>query len=157
MKAMVMDYVNGTITVSSAFMKRATVVGTAEYAQYQEVRTVYKDFRLIVRQFKTNTKQDRYKGLTYEKMREYIEKHEREDSRDMALKRFDYMVANSKFHSNRFRYPTIKAWFLKRYPDVDTLGLSEEEYNELVKTEKDKEKNPSSDNVTQFPATGTDG
>lgn len=157
MKAIVMDYVNGTIIVSSAFMKKASVVGTAEYNLYHETRAKNPGFTTVIRPFKTNTKQDRYKGLTYPKMRAYIEKHESEDTRDKALRLFDYMVENSKFHSNRFRYPTIKAWFLKRYPDVDTLGLSEEEYNELIKTEEDKEKNSSSSNVIQLPATGTDG
>ena len=71
MKPIVVDYRNRTISLSSAFEKKAFTPGTAEYAQLQSVRVDFPYFRLSTREFKTNTKQDRHKGLTYKFMREY--------------------------------------------------------------------------------------
>ena len=65
MKPITVNYPERRITLSSAFERRAFTPGTPEYAQLMEVRHEFPDFRLDTRQFKTNTKQDRYKGLTY--------------------------------------------------------------------------------------------
>ena len=53
MKPIVVDYRNRTISLSSAFEKKAFTPGTAEYAQLQSVRVDFPDFRLSTREFKT--------------------------------------------------------------------------------------------------------
>ena len=33
----------------------------------------------------------------------------------------------SKCHSKAFRYPTIKAWFLDRFPEIKAFGVKEDD------------------------------
>ena len=80
MKSITVNYSESTIVLSSAFEKKAFTPGTAEYAQLMEVRHEFPNFRLSTRQFKTNTKQDRYKGLTYDYMRWYVSQVEGENA-----------------------------------------------------------------------------
>lgn len=60
MTPMKIDYSNSKIILSSAFQKKAFTVGTQEYNALQAVRQNHPGFALVVRQFKTNTKQERY-------------------------------------------------------------------------------------------------
>ena len=130
MKALVVDYANGVISLSSAFEKKAFTPGTTEYAQLMAVRSDFPGFRLATRQFKTNTKQDRYKGLTYNGMREYIRKAEG-DKADSVLVGFEALIDISKCHSNCRRYSTVKEWFLKRYPEIKEFGMDEAKMSEF--------------------------
>jgi hypothetical protein len=41
------------------------------------------------------------------------------------LHEFDEMIYISECHSQRLRYPTIKKWFLAKYPDVAKFGTIE--------------------------------
>ena len=58
-------------------------------------------------------------------MRNHIATHEAEDVVEQKLKDFDEMVYISKCHRGSLRYPTIKKWFLKEYPDVAKFGTVE--------------------------------
>lgn len=126
MKALVVDYANGVISLSSAFEKKAFTPGTTEYAQLMAVRNDFPGFRLDTRKFKTNTKQDRYKGLTYDFMRDYIKRVEGDDA-PAVLEGLEDLIEISKCHSTCKRYPSVKKWFLERYPDVATFGMTDEE------------------------------
>ena len=135
MKAIVIDYAHSSISLSSAFAKKALIPGTDEYAQLQSVRKDFPDFRLVTRQFKTNTKQEHYRGLTYDYMRDYISKHE-EDAKPV-LAELEKEIGISKCHSLHKRYPTIKAWFLKRYPEIAEFGITQ--ITELATSSEEKE------------------
>ena len=63
--------------------------------------------------------------VTWEAMRNHIATHEPEDVVEEKLKNFDEMVYISKCHRGSLRYPTIKKWFLKEYPDVAKFGTVE--------------------------------
>jgi hypothetical protein len=126
MKNIVVDYREGTIILSSAFERKAFTPGTAEYAQLMEVRHEFPDFRLSTRQFKTNTKQDRYKGLTYDYMRWYIGNVEG-DNAPAVLSGLEDLIDISRGHSTCKRYPVVKKWFLNRYPEFATFGMTEEQ------------------------------
>ena len=145
MKNMTIDPATSTIALSSAFKKKAFTPGTTEYAEFMAVRREFPDYKLAVREFKTNTKQDRYKGLTYAFMREYIAKVEGENAQPV-LDGLDYMIDISKCHSTCKRYPVVKKWFLNRYPDVETFGMTDEELAEW-KANKDE---ASKSNITKL-------
>ena len=145
MKNMTIDPTTSTIALSSAFKKKAFTPGTTEYAEFMAVRREFPDYKLAVREFKTNTKQDRYKGLTYAFMREYIAKVEGENAQPV-LDGLDYMIDISKCHSTCKRYPVVKKWFLNRYPDVETFGMTDEELAEW-KANKDE---ASKSNITKL-------
>ena len=122
MTAIKVNYAERKIILSSAFVKKAFIHGTDEYKALQSVRSDYPDFALVTRKFKTNTAQEHYRGLTYDFMREYISRHEA-DSKPV-LAELDEMIGISKGHSLGKRYPTIKAWFLERYPAIAAFGMA---------------------------------
>ena len=118
-------YSDRKIVLSSAFEKKAFIPGSVEYAQLQAVRADYPDFALVTRKFKTNTAQEHYRGLTYDFMRDYISSHE-EDPTPVLFELND-QIGISKCHSLSKRYPTIKAWFLERYPAIAEFGMPKSE------------------------------
>lgn len=144
MRNIVVDYKKSVISLSSAFEKRAFIPGTDEYKQLQAVRADFPEFRLVTRQFKTNTKQERYRGLNYDYMRDYISKHEEDPKPVLAA--LEEMIGVSKCHSLGKRYPEIKKWFLERYPAVAEFGTSPSKAEEKAEE--------TSDNVTNLPAPG---
>jgi hypothetical protein len=150
MKNMTIDPTTSTIALSSAFKKKAFTPGTTEYAEFMAVRREFHDYKLAVREFKTNTKQDRHKGLTYKFMREYITAHENAPS--PVLEVLEDMIGTSKGHSLGKRYPTIKAWFLNRYPAYAEFGMTADELAKWRDSQKQEEK------VTELtsPDTSTD-
>ena len=148
MKPITINYPERTITLSSAFERKAFTPGTAEYAQLMEVRHEFPDFRLATRQFKTNTTQDRYKGLTYDYMRWYIGKAEGENAAAVLIG-LEALIDISKGHSKGKRYPEVKKWFLNRYPAFATFGMTEEQ---VQKYEAEKAKLAAACNITQLPA-----
>ena len=97
MTAIRVIYDERRIVLSSAFEKKAFVPGTVEYDMLQAVRRDYPDFTLAVRKFKTNTKQEHYRGLDYEFMHDYIKSHEADAN--PVLEELDEMIGISKCHS----------------------------------------------------------
>ena len=125
MTAIKVNYAERKILLSSAFVKRAFIPGTDEYKALQSVRSDYPDFALVTRKFKTNTAQEHYRGLTYNFMRDYISTHEADAK--PVLAELEEMIGISKAHSLHKRYPTIKAWFLERYPAIAEFGMTKSE------------------------------
>ena len=125
MTAIRVNYADRKIIISSAFEKKAFIPGTVEYDQLQAVRKDYPEFALVTRKFKTNTTQEHYRGLGYDFMRDYIRSHE--DDPKPVLDVLEEMIGISKCHSLNKRYPTIKAWFLKRYPAIAEFGMTKSE------------------------------
>ena len=108
------DVAAGTITImTKPFAESAFRYGTPEYKMLQEVRRDYPDFRVKVRQIRKNPSQRRYANLTYDRMREYVEKH---DPDGLAL--YDTKVELAQFRTSDTRYPSVKKWFLERYPEI---------------------------------------
>lgn len=127
MNAIVFDYGAKTYSVSSSFLKKARIFGTAEYYQLQEVAIAHPDFKQLSREFKKNSKQEHYNGLTYNYMRTFIKKYETKDTVQNVLSEFDKQLDLSRCHSAGKRYPIIRKWFLDRYPDIYSFGKTEEE------------------------------
>ena len=136
MKAIVIDYAHSSISISSAFAKKAFTPGTEEYRQLIAARKDFPEFRLVTRKFKTNTKQEHYRGLSYPFMREYIGTHEKDAK--VVLAELDEMIGISKAHRLHKRYPTIKAWFLERYPAIAEFGMTKSENVSQLSEAEDK-------------------
>ncbi len=129
MKPIIVNYADSEIILSSAFKKKAFTPGTSEYMKLMEVRHEFPGFDLVTREFRTNTTQDRHKGLTYDYMRRFIQKYDEENAEE-ALATFDKMLDIAQAHSKSKRYPVIKSWFLNRYPDYAEFGMTEEQVQE---------------------------
>lgn len=162
MMGIYVNYAERKIVLSSAFAKKAFTPGTDEYRQLQAVRNDYPDFVLKTRQFKTNTKQERYRGLNYDFMRDYIRQHEPKETAQPVLDELEQMIGISKCHSVGKRYPTIKAWFLKRYPEIAEFGMDKEQLAkwrekqaaEAAKAAESSEESEAAENsnVTEMPS-----
>lgn len=152
MKAIVVDYEKSNVIISSAFKKKAFTPGTPEYRKLNEVRRDYPEFSIVVREFKTNTQQDRYKGLTYDYMRWHIMTNDKEHSA-VNIKALDAMIGNSKCHSLSKRYPSIKKWFLETYPEIAEFGMNEEQLAKWREKQEKAAQVPASksDKITELP------
>ena len=130
-------YAKSVIEVNTTFAKMMQNPLSDEYALLQKVKAENKGFAVRTRQIKSNPKKDTYKGLTYEYMRDYIITHTSPEEELAAVAEFDEMILVSKCHGKSLRYPTIKKWFLKEYPDVAKFGTVEvpEEAQEEAKSQ----------------------
>jgi hypothetical protein len=109
-----------TIEITKTFAQKASRVGSPEYFELLEVRHNFPKFKVVVNQTKNK---DSFKGLTYEYMKKYIASHESEETVDSVMAELEEMILISKCHSMGYRYPTIKAWFLAKYPEIAAFGM----------------------------------
>lgn len=128
----------GIIEINTTFVKMMQDPLSDEYAMLQKTRMENPTFVVRRRQIKTNPKKDTYKGLTYEWMRNHIATHEPEEVVEEKLNAFDEMVYISKCHRGSLRYPTIKKWFLKEYPEVAQFGVEPEAVEDTAETQEQK-------------------
>ena len=111
---------NQTIEMTKKFAKAAAKFGTTEYKQLQEARRDYPNFRVATVSRKPDTKKDQYKGLTYDYMERYIQKHDDEQQSIMA----EYKMLRGKTVEAKealaesFTYLEMREWFLKKFPAI---------------------------------------
>lgn len=112
------NHENKTIVMDRTFAKFAENTRSDEYAHLQQVRRDYPDYTVSLRTIKRNPEKETYKGLTYEYMEDYILRHESEENALAIIKEFNELRTISKCHKQGLRYPTIKRWFLEKYPEI---------------------------------------
>ena len=117
------DHINRYIIMDRAFARSAAIVGTEEYNKLQQARCDYPEYQVVQRTIQKNPYQERYGGLTYAFMEDYILTHEPSETAKEVLDEFMEMRLISKCHSKAFRYPVIKKWFLNRYPEIVRFGM----------------------------------
>ncbi len=110
------------ILISKSFQKAAMNPTSKEYAELMEVMNNHPTYKLAQRVIKKNTQKETYAGLTYEYMRDYIILNSTPEEETAAVAEFDEMIHISKCHSKAQRYPTIKKWFLEKYPEIEMFG-----------------------------------
>ena len=125
---LVIKYADGIIEMSREFAKYAAQVGTDEYNLLQQTRRDYPTFRVVRKQIKKNKNKESYKGLTYGYMENYIKLHD--DKEETIMKEYKEMRLISECHS--VRYPVIKKWFFKKYPEVEKFGLEVIEETSII-------------------------
>lgn len=110
-----------TIEVTKRFDSAASRFGTREYEAMQQVRKDYPDFSIVVKTVRT--KADHYKGLTYDYMEKYITSHD--DEEKSILAEFNDLRGKSEeavaFGAEALSYGEIKAWFFKKYPEIEAF------------------------------------
>lgn len=129
------------LLLKSKFAKKAAQCGTPESVKLQKYIQLYPSFDIVVHEIRKAPAQEHYKGLTYDYMRDYINAHESEENASAVLQELEDMIDISKCHSQGKRYPTIKEWFLVKYPAVKKFGVKEED-TEDTSAEMDPEVTP---------------
>jgi ferredoxin len=71
---------NKNIVISRPYSIRAAIPNTKEYKLLAEIKSVYSDYTIIIREIKKTPKES-YKGLTYSYMEYYITTHENAEAR----------------------------------------------------------------------------
>ena len=112
------NHENKTLIMDRTFAKFAENTRSDEYAHLQEIRRDYPDYMVTIRRIDRNPNKETYKGLTYEYMEDYILRHETEEKQLEVIKEFHELRTISKCHKQGLRYPTIKRWFLEKYPEI---------------------------------------
>ena len=135
MKDLRIDFENRTVIMTRKFAVAASDPFSDEFRMLQEVRNAYPKFEVKRHTIKKQPKKECYRGLTYDYMRNYIELHELEPEK--MLEELEEMILISKCHSNGYRYPTIKKWFLDNYKEVRMFGVDQVETarNEMIDSE----------------------
>lgn len=141
-------YAKSVIEVNTIFAKMMENPLSDEYALLQKVKAENEGFTVRIRQIKSNPKKDSYKGLTYERMKELIIKYsQNEEQKKTNLAELDKMIDISKCHSMAYRYPTIKKWFLREYPEIAKFGIVETEAQNNCQQEEQAEESKSQNAV----------
>ena len=117
------DHATKRIIMDSMFYKNSADPRNEEYTVLQNVRRDYPTYTPIQRTIKKNPAKKTYSGLTYAYMEDYILTHESPETVEAVFTEFNEMVLISQCHSQAFRYPTIKKWFLNKYPEILKFGL----------------------------------
>ena len=117
-----LNHFDKEILISKSFQKAAMNPTSKEYAELMEVMNNHPSYKLAQRVIKKNTQKETYAGLTYEYMRDYIILNSTPEEETAAVAEFDEMIHISKCHSKAQRYPTIKKWFLEKYPEIEMFG-----------------------------------
>lgn len=98
-----LNFLNGTIEVSTAFAKKASIYGSNEYLLLTTAQKEHLNYKIEIQK----PKKAAIKGIDYDFMRNYIMTH------DEADKRMDDF---EKLQLNGLTYPELKAWFVEQYP-----------------------------------------
>jgi hypothetical protein len=101
------DVFTGTLTLSKAFEKNASIIGSAEQKVLSELMAKYGD-ALVINRYKPHK---HTKGVRFAQMENYII-HTRDGA--AMLKQFESVKELS--HSQDKPYQYVKDWFLAHYP-----------------------------------------
>ena len=142
------------IEMTKKFAKAAAKFGSPEYKQLQEARRDNPTFSVVTVTRKTTTKKNTYKGLTYEYMEMYIEKHDDEDKSIMA----EYLMLRGMTDeaeealAESFTYLEMKDWFLKKFPAIASFHKAREKALAEAKPKSEEEETPAADAAEQNKA-----
>lgn len=110
------------LVMDRTFAKYATNVRNEEYEILQRARQDYPTYAVVTRRIKRDPNRETYAGLTYQYMENYILTHERADTVDKVMAEYRELRLISECHCKARRYPAIKSWFLKKYPEIEEFG-----------------------------------
>ncbi len=103
MSNITINYKNSTIEITKSFEKQASVYGSQAYNELRNARAEFPSYRLAI---KANKSSSTFKGMDYDFMIEYIEKHENAEQRKAAFE---------KLRASGLTYGEIKQWFVNTY------------------------------------------
>lgn len=107
------DFKNETITLTKAFVKKATKVGSVECEQMWELLEKYKGFKFKEKTIKRNPEKTTYANLKYKNMALYIKTTEGEKS--ATLEELEMIKKASIIQTSPYMY--VRNWFLTKYPN----------------------------------------
>lgn len=117
------NFEKSLIIMDRTFAARCQNTNSVEYQHLQNVRRDYPEFKVIQREIKKNPNKETHAGLTYDYMERYILTHEPKETLKEVYDEYQELRLISQCHSKSRRYPVIKKWFLKQYPEITKFGM----------------------------------
>ena len=108
------------IVMDRTFYKNSSNIRFEEYNMLQRARQDYPTYTPVIKRIKRNPNKETYRGLTYAYMERYIESHANAEA---IMEEYKELRLISECHCKARRYPKIKKWFLKTYPEVELFGM----------------------------------
>ena len=107
------DLIKKTITMTTAFQKKAQKYGSEEYKELAAILNEHPDFEIIIvkatkKKENFEEKKEQLKKISYAKMKAYIKQEHSED-----LEEFE--VEKKKIYFNTSTYHAVLVWFTKKY------------------------------------------
>ena len=131
------NHANRVLVMDRTFAKNANNVRFEEYALLQRARQDYPTYAVVTRRIKRNPNRETYAGLTYHYMENYILTHEDMDTVDKVMAEYKELRLISECHRKARRYPAIKSWFLKKYPEIEEFGQEKNSDDAATDTDSD--------------------
>jgi len=99
------NHTNETIEITEGYEKRARVYRSEEYKELLSARNDYSTYRIITIK---NKGKSNFKGLNYDYISLYLEKHNDEEGINVF----------KKLVEGKPNYLEVKKWFFNRYPNL---------------------------------------
>lgn len=127
------NHVDCTIEITKQFDKAASRFASDEFYALQEARNAAPNYKVVVKATKSG---DRYKGLTYDFMEKYIQKHDEDGSiwNEYKSLRGYITVDGEELELDSLTYGEIKAWFLGKFSEFDAFNASRKNIVAMAKT-----------------------
>ena len=109
------NYSNKTIVITKKFAKKIENPLSDEFEEFMDICGRLAGFEVVVKASVKRTKKDTLKGLNYDFMRQYIERH---DENGENMKSFTKMTVKNEDNLCTKSYGEVKSWFLEQYPEV---------------------------------------
>ena len=111
MKNYEIDIVNEKVYVDPTFVKKSSNLKTPEFKEFMELKRTLPEFSFEEK--KLNIEKNTYKGLTNDVMEAFILYYEKIENREIVLKEFKEIRAESVFKKNKASF--VRSWFLGKY------------------------------------------
>ena len=122
------------IEMTKSEAKEAGKLNSEKFKELREYMDAYPGYEILIKA--PSKRKVEFKGLTYEYMKEYIQKHDDEKKSKMAA--FETLIAQSKKngdegaeHLEAANYSEVREWFLKAFPEIKER---KDDHNKKVKT-----------------------
>lgn len=119
MKGIKVDFIEKKIYMNKTFTKKMSNTSSPEYAEYERVIANNPDFEQVFYTQETYN-HDKYKGLTYRYIENYIYCHEATYESKLAVFA-EYLEERWKAAGHSCGYKEVRAWFIAKYPEFDNM------------------------------------
>ena len=121
MRDIKIDYIANTITVTKIFLEAAATPYSEECINLQNLQQSFPNMRIVTRTLPRRKIENKYKGLTYKFMRNYIKTMDESN----LNKYIETIMYFETFSDNKtLVYTQVRDWFLTHYPDYKELVIS---------------------------------
>ena len=134
---MKINYENSTIEMTKAESKAAGKYGSPKYQELINIRTAFPNFNIVTKT--PSAKKDPYKHLTYDYMEKFLSIYHEEFLDEFNRRRGIYDGVKQVL-AGKDTYIEVRAWFLKKCPEITTFVESVAKRREKERDDRRKEK-----------------